>query len=133
MTTRWIFTDDVASETWTVPINPDSMTSPEPPVKNVRYARGRVSDQGGDPRVVTLLNKPGSRDWEFGGAIRTQAHYDALLAWTEKTNDITITDHLGRVWRVYLTDFVPTDRQPTKQVFWRLRYTVKAKIIERVS
>jgi hypothetical protein len=133
MTTRWIFNDAVASETWTVPVNPDSMTSPEPPAKNVRYARGKIVDQGGDPRTVTFLNKPTSRDWEFGGVIRTQAHYEALAAWADKTNEVTITDHLGRVWLVYITDFIPTDRRPTRQTFWRLRYTMKTKIIERVS
>jgi hypothetical protein len=133
MTTRWIFHDPVASETVTVPINPDGMTSPEAPAKNVRFGNGKATDVAAASRTTTFLNKPPSRDWEFSGAIRDEAHYNLLRDWTAKTNDVTITDHLGRVWRVYITDFVPTDRKPTPFVPWRLRYVVKVKILERVS
>jgi len=133
MTSRWVFTDEVADETWTVPINPDSMTSPEPPAKNVTFASGKVNDLHNNGRTVTFLGKPTSREWEFGGAIRTQAHYEGLVAWAAKTNDVLVTDHIGRTWRVLITDFLPTERPPTPRTPWRLRYTVKTTIIERVT
>lgn len=131
MTIRWIFYDPVLVETWTVPINPDGMTSPEKPAKNVRFAK-YVHGELLEPRTMTFLVKPGARDWEFSGAIRTQAHYLELVRWTKKTNAVRVTDHLGRTWLCYLTDFVPVDRKPTLNTPWRLRYTVKAKILEQL-
>lgn len=131
-TVRWTFTDDVADETYTVPINPDGMTSPKRPQKALTFGAGRHRDTG-DTRIQAYLNKPVSWDWEFSGAIRSQAHHDALDYWAKKTNDIVITDHNGRSWRVYPTDFLPTDRQPTPRVEWRLRYTFKVKILEELT
>lgn len=135
MTTRWTFYDPATAESWTVPINPDSMTSPEPPAKVVRHARGRVTYElhTSTQRAVTFLEKPQSRDWEFSGAIRTQAHYEGLRDWVAKDHAVRVSDHLGRIYLVYLTDFKPTDRPPTRSVTWRLRYTVKAKILEQLA
>lgn len=127
MTIRWKFRDTVTGEVYTVPINPDSMSSVDGK-KAVRHGRGRKQDS----RVNTILSAPPPQAWEFGGAIRTKAHYDALENWAERPNAVEITDHLGRTFRVVITDFLPVDRNPTPLTPWRLRYTVKTNILKRL-
>jgi hypothetical protein len=123
-TVRWIFTDPVASETWTVPINPDSMSAPLSKRK-AKFGNGFRKDT----RVRTFLLPPDPMQFTFGGVIRTQAHYEALEEWSKKDNAITVTDHIGRVWRIVPIAFEPTDRRPTATVGWRLRYTFRATLL----
>lgn len=132
---RWTFYDPETFETWTVPINPDGMTSMDPPQKNVLYGPGRALDTAGGakPRNVSFLAKPPSWDWEFSGVMRTKAHYDNFVTWVSKPYPVHLTDHVGRELRIYLTDFVPQEFPKPSRIQWRLRYTVKAKILERVT
>jgi hypothetical protein len=127
-TTRWVLTDTVTAETWTMPINPDSMSSP---------LQGRTLKFGYgyrlDPRVRAFSGQREPVEWEWSGVIRSKSHYDALVAWAEKSVAVDVTDHLGRTFRVFLTEFNPTDRRPTPRVSWRLRYAMKALILERVG
>lgn len=123
-TVRWIFHDPVASTSWTVPINPDSLSAPLKSRK-VRFGNGFRRDT----RVRTFVVPPDPKVFTFGGVIRTQAHYEGLEAWAKKPNAIEITDHMGRTWRVAPTAFEPTDRRPTATVGWRLRYTFRATLL----
>jgi len=126
---RWTFLDTVTAEAWTMPINPDSMDSPFP-MRQFVHAKGL---RRGLSRTRTFLAKPQGTVIEFGGAIRTKAHHDALEHWAYKTVPIELTDHLGRTWRVYVTDFTPIDRKPTARTPWRLRYSMKVDFLERIS
>lgn len=123
-TVRWIFTDPVAVEAWTVPINPDSMSA-SLKSRKAKFGNGFRRDT----RVRTFVVPPDPKVFTFGGVIRTQAHYDGLEAWSKKTNAIIVTDHLGRDWRIVPTSFEPTDRKPTATVAWRLRYTFRATLL----
>lgn len=124
-TTRWQFTDPATSETYVLPINPDSMTSPLPQ-KSYQFA------PGGDGTAVGVLAPPTPVDWQFGGPIRTQAHNDALDAWSQRPGKVHITDHLGRTFEVMIYSYEPTERQPTRRTTWRLRYVMKASILRQV-
>lgn len=126
MTTHWTFTDPITSEVWTVPINPDSMTSPEKPAKALQVARQGL-------RVATLETKPTSWSWDFSGAIRTQAHHDALADWAGRDHAVLISTHLGRQYRVFITDFEPAEPPKPSRLPWRMRYTMKTLILERVT
>jgi hypothetical protein len=128
MTTRWVLRDTATNATWTMPINPDSMGSPYQG-RNLRFARGNPRD----PRVRTFSGTQAPVEWEWAGVIRSKSHYDALVAWAEKSVAVDVTDHLGRTFRVFITEFNPADRRPTPRVSWRLRYTMKALILERVG
>lgn len=128
ITQRWTLADVATSEVWTMPINPDSMSSPIRR-RNLRYALGGRQDR----RLRAMRVAAPAEDWEWSGVIRTQAHYDALLAWAKKPGAIDVTDHLGRTFRVVITDFVPTDRKPTRRTTWRLRYTMKTKLLEEIA
>lgn len=125
---RWTFYDAETDETYTVPINPDAMTSPFGE-RGMRFARSHVS---GDTRIRTFVDPPPQVNWEFSGPIRTKAHHDALDAWAQKTVPIEITDHLGRTFRVVISSFEPTDRKPTRTVTWRLRYVMKTIVLEEL-
>lgn len=121
MTARWIFHDPVAVETYTVPINPNAMTSPFP-----KTAKQTLPASPVDGRV-RALSTPQPVEWQFSGVIRTQAHYDALLAWVRKQNPVEITDHLGRTFTVLLTTFDPQDQRTPLTTKWT--YTVKGYVL----
>lgn len=128
MTTRWVLRDTATNAEWTMPINPDSMSSPYQR-RNLKFAYGNARD----PRVRTFSGSRPPVEWEWGGVIRSKSHYDALVAWAEKSVAVDVTDHLGRTFRVFITEFNPTDRRPTPRASWRLRYAMKALILERVA
>ena len=86
-----------------------------------------------DGRVRTFAGPGEASEWEWSGAIRTKEHYDRLVEWAEKSVAIDVTDHLGRTFRVFITEFNPIDRRSTPRTPWRLRYTMKARVLERVG
>jgi hypothetical protein len=81
----------------------------------------------GQPLVFEGGPVPGS--WQFSGKTEDYDHYAALLRWVEKTCLITITDHVGRVYFVYLTGvkFTPT---LTVRSLWRYEYEVDALVFQ---
>lgn len=127
-TVRWVLRDTSTGAQWTMPINPDSMSSPFS-ARNMKYAGGWAKDR----RLRAIAGARAPVEWEWSGAIRSKSHYDRLVEWAEKSVAVDVTDHLGRTFRVYLVEFTPTDRRPTPRVSWRFRYTMKALILERVG
>lgn len=126
---RWVLTDPATSETWTMPINPNAMTSPFPS-KNLSHAYGVLR---GSERAQSFLHPPALVQWEWRGVIRSQEHHDTYLHWAAKSSEVHVTDHLGRTWEVLITAFEPEDRKPTARTEWRMRYAVRAVITRRVS
>lgn len=125
---RWTLRDTVTNEVWEMPISPDSMSSPFG-TKNFQFASGL---RAGLDRIRTFTSPGQPVGWEWGGVIRTKAHYDALEDWASKSVPIEVTDHLARTWLVFLTSFEPTDRPPTVLVQWRLRYSMKSLLLRQV-
>lgn len=128
MTTRWIFTDPVTLDDYTVHINPNAMTSPHRVNATEAYPVSPV-----DGRIRARRPKPQPREWTFSGVIREQDHYDALLLWSQKEYPIFITDHLGRTWFVLLNEFAPEERQRNATVPDRYRYEMKGYVLEGPS
>ena len=124
-TQRWVLYDPVADESWTMPINPDSMKPVPVKARNMRHAVGHPKD----PQTRTFVAAPEQRPWGWAGVIRTEAHYAELLRWARKGNPIVVTDHLDRLFTVVLTSFQPTDRRPTQTVTWRLRYAMDVVLL----
>lgn len=129
MTTRWTFTEVETGETYTMPINPDSMSSPFHDRQLVTTYGSRA---GGD-RLRTIERPAPAKEWEFGGVIRTQAHHDDLADWAKKPGLVNVADHLGRTFQVVFTDFQAEERKPTPQTPWRLRYTMSALVLRRLT
>jgi hypothetical protein len=126
---RWTLTDPATSESWTMPINPNAMTSPQT-AKTLRHAYGI---RRGVDRVRTFKTPNPAVQWEWSGVIRSKEHYDDYVYWASKTGEVHVTDHLGRTWEVFMASFEPEDRQPMANVPWRLRYKVRALLIGRVT
>lgn len=130
MTQRWTFYEVATGQSYTVPINPDSMTSPFGDTRSHTVAHTGTPT---GPRTATRMNRTPARDWEFSGPIRTREHHDALETWAKKPGKVHITDHLGRTFVVMFRSFEATDRKPTPTVPWRLRYTMKTLLLRRLS
>lgn len=124
MTVAWVFDDPETAATYVLPINPNKMSSPHP--VNVTDSQPTSPVDG---RTRARRGAPLPRDWTFGGVIRTQEHYDALLAWTQKDYPILVTDHLAREWSVLLTEFAPTERRTNARVPDRYNYEIKAFVL----
>jgi hypothetical protein len=129
MTTRWRLHDPVTDETWIMPINPNTMTSPHPQ-KSLATAYGT---RRGTDRIRTFMTPEAIVSWEWGGVIRSKEHYDELVRWSRKPGEVHVTDHFGRTWVVVFEKVVPTDRVPTANVPWRLRYTMRSMILREVQ
>lgn len=118
---RWIFYDTVTLATWTVPLNPNSMSSP---FLDQSTSPGVRSPIDGTMRV--RRSPRNAKEWEFAGVVRAQEHHDTLIAWAGKTNLLHITDHYGRKFAVRIRSIDMEDRKPTPNTPWRLRYRVQA-------
>jgi hypothetical protein len=60
---------------------------------------------------------------EIQGTIYNQTDFNAFYTWTQKTNRLTLTDHLGRTWTVQMKQFSTVwGRNPRRQ--YRQRYTL---------
>lgn len=129
MTNRWVLTEVTSGATWTMPINPDSMSSPHQD-KAVTTAFGTKK---GHDRLRTFITPSPAKEWTWGGVIRTKAHYDGLEEWAKKSGKVRVTDHLGRTFEVVMQRFAPEDRPPTAKVAWRLRYEMTVLLLRRVS
>lgn len=129
MTTRWVLTEVDTGATWTMPINPDQMSSPHQD-KSISTAFGT---KAGHERLRTFVTPSPAKEWSWGGVIRTKQHYDQLELWAKKPGKIRVTDHLGRTFEVVIQGFVPEDRQPRPGVMWRMRYEMSTLLLRRVS
>jgi hypothetical protein len=123
MTTRWIFHDPVASTSWTVPRNPIRMNFPSPR----RSIDTLPADRNG--KIAAMMTPPTPVEVSFEGTLTGQTHHDTLLAWTRKSNQVTITDHLARPWTVLLTSFEPTWKAG-RPANYRGEYVVKGLLLD---
>ena len=127
---RWTFRDVETGEVWTMPINPNTMSSPEQ-TRDLRTARGTRRLQN---RVRTIARPPAITEWSFGGVIYTKEHYDTLAAWARRSGVIEITDHTGRSWQVMMRSFQPKDRAPRgPNRMWRFTYSMNVVILRKVA
>lgn len=125
---RWVLRDTVTNETYTFSQNPSTVTSFEPAYQTETEVRS-----GRDARILAQRQRPAPTEWSFGGKYRTSEIYDALESWCSRSNLLELTDHLGRVFQLVLTEFIPEEFPPTKKIAWWGTYEVKGKLIRRVS
>lgn len=134
MTVRWVLTHVETGDSWTMPINPNSMSSPHQDRQlATAYGTKAVAGVGGGERIRTFRTPSPAKEWTFGGVIRTKEHYDALEEWAKKSGKVRITDHLGRTFEVLIQSFQPEDRKPMATVTWRLTYQMSTLLLRRVS
>jgi len=120
---RWLFTDPVTSESWRVPWNPDSMTSPYRKVGVESLPESAV-----DTRIRAMVTEQ-PVEWTFEGAMKGWTHYDTLLEGGRKPNPIVITDHLGRNITVLLTQLELTDKR-SRVTHEKWKYVVRGQVLD---
>lgn len=126
-TARWTLFDEDTSETLTLTINPNVMDAfPH----DRQLVTAFTSSDPERQRTFQTPTVPGNYSW--GGSIRTQAQYALLRAWVRRSGVILVTDHMGRSFRVVMRSFKP-DRKHRKPGDYRMKYTVNAQWIERVT
>lgn len=119
---RWVLQDTHTGDAYTFEFNPSEMTSPHG-AKRIEFAattavRGEKIAFEGSAEPV---------QWQFTGAIFTKAMHDELLYWSKKNNRVWLTDHLGRAWLIYITNYAPIPLRSVGKP-WRHNYTVNALI-----
>jgi hypothetical protein len=116
---RWVF-DDGAGASYTVPINPSSMSK----LKASRTINVRTTTAV-DGQALFFEGQRPPQQITFGGTLLNKEHYDALDHWVYNTGRITITDHFLRRLSVVLMDF---DAQPkySASIYWRHDYSITA-------
>lgn len=128
MVRRWKFTDTYGDRgSWTVPQNPNRMSSPFPR-RNVTGGTTTAVDG----QVILFEGNTEPAQWEFGGSIRSKEHYEGLREWVYGLRRrITITDHFGRDIECVLQQFDPVPKRSVA-VYWRHDYMIRA-VVTKVS
>lgn len=123
---RWVFQDVKATpdEVYHFPHNPERMTAPFGRKRVAYAATTAVNGQ----KIVFEGSAP-PVEWKFSGDILTQAHYDAFTAWFNKQTRIWITDHFGRAWLCYITEFTATPRRSINFPY-RHEYEMTALVLQ---
>jgi hypothetical protein len=114
---RWKFHDYLTGETYFFEMNPNSMSTPYPSQQTTSLGKSPIDGSIAATRVV----QP-AIDWSFSGNIRTESFQVALAYWFEKSNKITLTDHIGRRWIVLPKSFGPYPRPNRRTALHRWRY-----------
>ncbi|GAB3863306.1 hypothetical protein GCM10028801_30620 [Nocardioides maradonensis] len=125
MTLRWTFYDPIADETYVVSRNPNAMN--DIPLVSRTFRHGTA--WGADGRIPSFETAPTGLTLNFAGRVADEAHYNALLDWSQRPNEVQITDHLGRSFIVFITAFRPEELTPTPRNNWRVNYAVEAQIL----
>lgn len=124
---QWKFTDpydtNSGTNSYTFPINPNTMTSPFP-----QRAISSTQTTAVTGQVLLWEGSVPAKSWQFGGVLLDEAQHEALRAWVyERHNRIIVTDHFGRPITCALQQF---DAQPKRSVgkYWRHDYTITALV-----
>lgn len=120
---RWRFDDPVDSSTYTFELSPSeggtSGYAKQVSTKPVLAPEaGHVIFEGADQ----------AQEIEFKGTILSEAHLDALVEWFGKRHPVQLTDDLGRVFRVYLTELRPTRKRASQYPF-KHEYSMKCLVL----
>ncbi len=117
---RWKFRS--GNETWTVPQNPSSMTSPF----GNRNVTAKFST-GGQVLLTEGAVQPAA--WSFEGTVRSKEHYEELRRWVYDVKErVIITDHFGREILCVLLGFEATPKR-SNNVYWHHQYKVNALVL----
>lgn len=126
MTTyKWTFSDPVTSETYSFSVNPNE----ESPV----YAKNLAFTALTAPGTLPLLSEGQDTPTTFSikGSILTEDQYKQLLYWYNKRHPFTLTDDLGRVRWIYLTNFSPV-RVRSALYAWKHNYVLTGYTLSEV-
>lgn len=129
---RWQLHDPVAVQTYVFEHSPNK-------AQPINLEFNTITGASLRPGVgFARRSLPVPKDWSFSGFYSTQAHHDALLAWSQRNVQLELTDHFGRVFSILIKSFVPTERPPdhpskTGASEWRGTYQMNCLMIGRIA
>jgi len=121
---RWVFSDPVTLESYEFEINPSEGGSPTYK-KTINF----LNTAAPDGRTLAFEGRRAAQQGSFKGTILTEEHYNAMVDWFEKRNQIIMTDDLGRSQMIYITDFEPT-RVRAVQHPWKHTFNVSYFVLD---
>ena len=110
---RWVFTDNVAPETYTVDVNPNEGGTP--PIER-SFTYSSTPGPGGPSIAFEGRDRP--RKFSISGCILMESHLVAFQNWFTKEYQVKITDDLNREFWIYITD-LEFERNQTRRYPWR--------------
>lgn len=124
---RWVLFDPTNSSSYSFHINPKAGGSPL-----YRKSMTYMNTLAPGGKVLMFEGQTEPQNVEFSGVILEQAQYDALALWFNKRYQLQLTDDLGRVFIIYITEYTPT-REWSRSHQWRHSYTVKYTIMSQLA
>lgn len=124
---RWRFRDETVDPAveYTVPVNPNQMSSPFSE-RSVTVATTTAVD--GQPLVTEGQRQP--KEWTFSGVILDEGHLESLREWANRPAVIYIYDHYRRRFTTLLKGFDVVPGRRSVQFPYHHTYTMNALVFE---
>lgn len=124
MVVKWKFEDFIADDEYTFQINPNKGGSPE--LKKNIIQRNTTAPDG---KTILFEGREEPQSMTFSGTLRDQAQLDDLQSWYQRSNQIRLTDDLGRSYSIYITGLTTT-RIRAAQAPWKHEWEMTAVIVD---
>lgn len=124
--TRWVFTDSTVPESWTFTYNPISGGSLE---RRKNISTSSTTGPSGSTIIFEGASNP--LESEIQGFCLTQAHFEELERWYNKSVPIQLDDDLGRSYSIYITEFSPS-RERAVHSPWKHSFRMKWIVLEEL-
>jgi hypothetical protein len=123
-TPRWSFFDPNTNTTYSFEINPNAGGSPGRSRK-LTYTP-TASAQG---KTLAFEGRADPQRCDFSGVVLTEAQYNAFDTWAQISNQVRITDDLGRQFWIVIESWLPK-RERARHYPWKHSYEAKAVIVD---
>jgi hypothetical protein len=121
---RWTLEDPVTNELYEFAMNPSEGGTP-----NIEKTLSNKSTCAPGGAAIAFQGRNQVQEQEFKGTLLEQVDIEAINYWVNKTNQVYLTDDLGRTLVVYL-ESVEWTRVRAALYPWKHTYTVKYMIID---
>lgn len=121
MAQKWVFSDPTNGDRYTFLANP---TGDSPQYAKTLTYQATTSPNGA---IVIYEGADQPTVWSVTGDILTQGQYQSFVTWYSKRHQFQVTDDLGRVRWIYLTQFQPV-RKNSRWFPWRHTYTLSGYV-----
>jgi len=121
MRTPWRFELPSASQSYYLQINPREF-------QRSKIDRPLTKDSTAAGRTIVFEGLTAPEKLSMSGTLLTKDQYDALVLWSSTEKQIKITDDLGQVFWVYITQFRPS-RQRSVESPWRHTFQIDAVVV----
>lgn len=120
---KWRF-DDLTNSTFVVfDINPNAGGSPQ--LQKTITTQSTVAPGG---KTLIFQGADAVPQITFSGTILTQTQYDLYVTWFNKSHQLKLTDDLGRVTMIMITQFQPQRVYQASRPYYHT-FTVTAMIV----